>query len=472
MKQTLFLLALILALFSCGKDELQPAPIDTGIKEEIYKGTGCYPNDPETLVRYSLFVDEENNVRYLYGSRNTPESRKNFWIAKFTSTGECIWETLHKNNQYSSRAHNFRLLKNGNILVANVLEGDEAYKFYECSPVIVSPKDGKTKFAKVFDGYFYSDVTMFDDFFFCTINENELKRNPKARDWCAQIDNEGNVIRHAARLMIPTEKVLFTNDSTFIEITPLHISKENIFGNYNENEWSYLVKLPSYDTCEMSLSFENNEVIGTYHLTINGKDSTEIYKLSYSTGKPIIKITDLAIVPPNKKIGIGKEYSLQLIVTPVEATEVDLIWKSSNPNIATVNEHGVIKGISEGDCIISASTPDGEHTASCEIHIVKENIEVTQEVSIINMNGYVTGSISTHILNVTESEITLTNIYVIDTSTNTTIAMADSTLLGILEPNTIRTFNMSLYQTYLPALIIEYKYKNKEYKETILWDVK
>lgn len=44
----------------------------------------------------------------------------------------------------------------------------------EASPVLMNSKDGSAKFIKIFDGYFYSDIYTYKDFFFSSINRTGL----------------------------------------------------------------------------------------------------------------------------------------------------------------------------------------------------------------------------------------------------------------------------------------------------------
>lgn len=66
-----------------------------------------------------------------------------------------------------------------------------------------------------------------------------------------------------------------------------------------------------------------------------------------------------------------KEYQLIATVTPIEASN-EIIWESSNEKVATVDETGLVKGITIGTSIITCmSTYD-------------ENIKVTCSVSVIS----------------------------------------------------------------------------------------
>lgn len=64
--------------------------------------------------------------------------------------------------------------------------------------------------------------------------------------------------------------------------------------------------------------------------------------------------------------------SLKATVIPYGADE-SLIWRSSNPSVATVDQLGNVTGISEGNATITASTKDGRITTSCQVIVVDNN---------------------------------------------------------------------------------------------------
>ena len=70
------------------------------------------------------------------------------------------------------------------------------------------------------------------------------------------------------------------------------------------------------------------------------------------------------------KIGKGREKTLKAVITPSDATNKKVTWKSKNPGIVSVDEKsGKIKGISFGKTEITVTTDDGKKTASLEITV-------------------------------------------------------------------------------------------------------
>lgn len=292
MKKTLFTLFTLLLLVSCGKENDIP-PVDTPsegnsflTEENIYKETGCRPKEIKSIKKMWLFVDSVNNEKYLYGSK-TKGDIESFWVAKFTSQGEQIWEIIKEQENYISNAFNPNVISSGNIVFSKVLRVDD-FNLMGVSPVIVDSKDGKANFIKVFDGYFYTDVNVFENFFFCSISQNELDKLPNAKMWFAQIDNNGNILNQDGEMNIPEKDAVWKDNDAFITVSPTSISKKNILINRFDLSWDYAPDLPSYEECVNKVIFDKDTVIITYALKLtDGNDGTYTYKLSYTTGKSI-----------------------------------------------------------------------------------------------------------------------------------------------------------------------------------------
>lgn len=69
------------------------------------------------------------------------------------------------------------------------------------------------------------------------------------------------------------------------------------------------------------------------------------------------------LIVPKKKITIkkGQTYEIQATVTPSNAVTKQLLYTSSNKNLATVTKRGVIRAMKKGTCIITIQTTDSSH---------------------------------------------------------------------------------------------------------------
>lgn len=72
------------------------------------------------------------------------------------------------------------------------------------------------------------------------------------------------------------------------------------------------------------------------------------------------------------KVEIGRSIKLTPTITPDNATEKAVTWSSSDNNIATVDENGLVTAISEGKATVTVTTKDGNKTATCEVTVTKK----------------------------------------------------------------------------------------------------
>lgn len=77
----------------------------------------------------------------------------------------------------------------------------------------------------------------------------------------------------------------------------------------------------------------------------------------------------------------GATETLIATITPENATNKNVTWTSANPAIATVSTSGVVTAVSNGSTIITATTADGNRTASATV-----TVAVVVEVSGVTLN--------------------------------------------------------------------------------------
>ncbi|WP_258525799.1 glycosyl hydrolase 115 family protein [Paenibacillus sp. YN15] len=56
-------------------------------------------------------------------------------------------------------------------------------------------------------------------------------------------------------------------------------------------------------------------------------------------------------------------------VEPADASDKTVVWSTSNPAVATVNENGLVSARAAGTAVITATTADGSYTASCVVTV-------------------------------------------------------------------------------------------------------
>lgn len=73
---------------------------------------------------------------------------------------------------------------------------------------------------------------------------------------------------------------------------------------------------------------------------------------------------------------VGESQTLKATVEPTgfgivgKASVADVIWSTSDPEIATVDQNGVVSFKSGGDCVVTVTSCDGGYTAQCKVNVV------------------------------------------------------------------------------------------------------
>lgn len=112
--------------------------------------------------------------------------------------------------------------------------------------------------------------------------------------------------------------------------------------------------------------------------------SHELKKLHYYK-EPIIPVSSVSFVTKDVELGIGYQKTLTVNITPSNASNTNLLWSSSNEEVATIND-GVLKGIGEGNCVITVTSEDGSFSDTCNVTITnrKETYLLENDSNILH----------------------------------------------------------------------------------------
>ena len=85
-------------------------------------------------------------------------------------------------------------------------------------------------------------------------------------------------------------------------------------------------------------------------------------------------LNDVLMVPGKASVSEGMRLQMNLYVLPL-GLDAQIAWSSSDENIATVDEEGIVYGIAQGKTIITAAVTYGDKTlsASCEVSVLGED---------------------------------------------------------------------------------------------------
>ena len=108
---------------------------------------------------------------------------------------------------------------------------------------------------------------------------------------------------------------------------------------------------------------------------------------AFTSCKKDISVSGVELDHTDVIVGIGRTLTLTATVLPHDATNQGVTWTSSNGNIATVDEFGTVKGIEEGEAIITVTTHDGNRTATCRVTVTLivdvESVELNIELDTL-----------------------------------------------------------------------------------------
>jgi len=151
-------------------------------------------------------------------------------------------------------------------------------------------------------------------------------------------------------------------------------------------------------------------------------------KVNVTVNKEIITPTDLTLSVSSISLSINETYSINALVSPLNATIKTLNYSSSNTRVATV-ENGLIKAISPGGSTISVKTNNGiEKKIYVEVKTIEPtNLILSKENTTLKVGEKETITYSIVPSNVTNKNITWS-------SSNSSVV---SVLNGVLTANKI-----------------------------------
>lgn len=159
--------------------------------------------------------------------------------------------------------------------------------------------------------------------------------------------------------------------------------------------------------------------VGTVTISCVSEDTGVVAYCIVEITEPV---TGLTLNSYYEEIMTGTKFVIVPTVLPIEAPDKSVTYVSSDPTVATVDENGVVTGISGGTCEIVVTTVESELKATCTIY-------VREYVSSITISG------SKEIINVKDElqleaeiqKVTATNKNIVWSSSNTAVAVVSQT---------------------------------------------
>jgi len=165
------------------------------------------------------------------------------------------------------------------------------------------------------------------------------------------------------------------------------------------------------------------------------------------------KVTGVSININEVELGIGETYPLTANITPSDATYKEVMWESSNTDVVTVSENGVVTGIKEGATLVTVKTEDQQKSASIVVNVKKKEPTITLDKDVYSI---LVGNTSSFKVEVSDSD---TSEYDIEIEDENIARIENDRIIGIAEGVTriiVNIKNTDIYD-YANVEIIDIK---------------
>lgn len=142
------------------------------------------------------------------------------------------------------------------------------------------------------------------------------------------------------------------------------------------------------------------------------------FKLEYYG--TVIPVEEITLSASSLELVKGETKRLTYILSPENATYRNVTWKSANTSIASVDEKGNIKALSEGETTITATSKNGTASTSCRISVTYNPATasslIINEIQASNVDMFVDPSFNyggwIELYNPTDKAVSLQGFYV------------------------------------------------------------
>jgi uncharacterized repeat protein (TIGR02543 family) len=151
---------------------------------------------------------------------------------------------------------------------------------------------------------------------------------------------------------------------------------------YPENATNKSIEWLSSDESVATVS-ENGEVqaiaIGTATIMAATVDGGQIASCDLTVQRPLVSVTGITLAPTTLEMLVGKKQTLVAAIAPADASVQGVTWTSSDADVASVDEEGLVRALSKGTTVIAVTTADGGFTATCNLSVDASEFTVTFE---------------------------------------------------------------------------------------------
>ena len=138
-------------------------------------------------------------------------------------------------------------------------------------------------------------------------------------------------------------------------------SKYSLYFDYNKDVQTVTLTIPASVSGNLTITGTTWGVATTTTISkVGGSESVAVESISLNKSSHTMKVDETV--------------QLTATINPSTATNKNITWSTNNSNCTVQN--GLVTGVTEGECIITATSEDGGHTASCTITVQAKTSDV------------------------------------------------------------------------------------------------
>ena len=416
---TSLLVTLSMGVSSCGEDELESSPTTSIDTDNLFD---------KTDKLFAEYIKDYADIKCRFGQQGGSSvlfsgvKNKHLWFSEYDAATKQLkseWTDIEETdtilNVYKGYGE-YETVKLNYILPA-------FYKKTSTGDIVTLKLNGYNQTIFTFNGQ--SKRTKL---------QSDYQKNVVANDWYAEsvfigkccYSNEGEIIyeaKEAPRFENGKIDALLISYEEGIECKGRHISKYS----YKDSKtvWSTYIEPPFETASDAKISYtllDNSTNVWQYKCEVmfyDGSKNEFTFKIDIDNGKIINNITGITLNETSKELDIIDTFQLIATIEPANATNTNIIWSSSNEEVATVNQKGLVTAKSIGETTITATTEEGNFTASATITVkMKQDISAYIETKVTangsNSMGQFWGVLDCTISNNSTEPIALTRIVIVN----------------------------------------------------------
>lgn len=225
-----------------------------------------------------------------------------------------------------------------------------------------------------------------------------------------------------------------STEPSVISVTGIELNSAILSMNEGETkQLSYTIKPANATNKTVTWGSSNNSVAtvdnglitclkaGTTDISVTTEDGGYVSSCALTVNEVSaqVPLQSISINPSAVELIPNGTTQLEVVYNPTNATNRSINWSISPEGIATVSVDGLVKAVMEGECVVTATSVDGNKIATCNITIVAKESLTTVTRGLIHSYDFTDSSriSGTNVSDITGTKtITLENFSNLSTS--------------------------------------------------------